>query len=124
MSIIKYNSGIPTEFASLFDVFRDDFWKSPEIQFARNWRPTDVNENEKEYNIEVELPRFKKNEIQVEVTKGILKVTAKNNRSSYIREFNLPFVELDKTEVKLEDGVLKITVPKNSNGQTKYLDIG
>jgi len=123
MSLVKYNSGIPTEFISLFDVFRDDFWKSPEIQFSRNWRPTDVNENEKEYNIEIELPRFKKNEIQVEVTKGILKVTAKNTRSSYIREFSLPFVELDKTDVKLEDGVLKIVVPKNANGQTKYLDI-
>jgi HSP20 family protein len=123
MSLVKYNGGIPTEFLNLFDAFRDDFWKSPEIQFSRNWKPTDINENEKEYNIEIELPRFKKEQIKVEITKGVLKVVAKNDKSSYIREFSLPFVELDKTDVKLEDGVLKIVIPKSENGKTKYIDI-
>jgi HSP20 family protein len=105
------------------DSFRDEFWKSPEIQFARNWRPTDINETDKEYNIEVELPRFKKEEIKVEVTKGVLKITAKNAKSSYIREFSLPFCDYDKTDVKLEDGVLKVIIPKNENGKTKFIDI-
>jgi HSP20 family molecular chaperone IbpA len=105
------------------DKLHDDFWKSPEMQFNRNWKPTDIGEDEKQYTIEIELPRFKRNEVSVEVTKGVLKVNAKNAKTHYVREFSLPFSDYDKTEVKLEDGVLSIIVPKNSNGQTKYLDI-
>lgn len=123
MSIIKYNKGLDSDLFNWFDRLHDDFWKEPSFQLNRNWRPTDITEDGVQYNIEIELPRFKRDEIKVEVTKGILKVTAKNTRSSYIREFALSYVDYDKTQVKLEDGVLKITIPKNENGQTKYLEI-
>lgn len=121
-NIQKYNS-LNSDLFSWVDRIHDSFWSEPAFQLNRNWRPTEFNETEKEYNIEIELPRFKREDIKVEVTKGILKVTAKNSRSSYVREFSLPYVDYDHTSVKLEDGVLKIAIPKNSQGQTKFLDI-
>jgi HSP20 family protein len=121
-NLIKFGS-VPVGLLDFFDSFRDDFWKSPEFQLQRNWRPTDIVETETEYIVEIELPRFRREDIKVEVTKDVLKVTAKNSRSNFIREFSLAYVEFDRADVKLEDGVLKITVPKSENGKTKYLDI-
>jgi HSP20 family protein len=123
MSLIKYSGGVPTDIFSWMDKLHDEFWKSPEIQFNRNWRPTDIVEDDKQYKIEVELPRFKREDVKVEVTKGILKINAKNAKSTYIRQFQLPYVDYDKAEVKLEDGVLNIIIPKTAESQTKYLDI-
>lgn len=120
--MVKY-AGIESDLSLLFDRMHDGFWKDPVFQLNRNWRPTDISESEKEYVIEIELPRFKREEIKVEVTKGVLKVVAKNARTSYVREFILQFSDFEKTEVKLEDGLLKITVPKNDLGKTKYIDI-
>lgn len=123
MSIVKYAGAPTTDIWGLFDRLHDDFWREPSFQLNRNWRPTDVDETESQYTIEIELPRFKREEIKVELTKGVIKITAKNSKSSYTREFSLPFVDSEKTEVSLENGVLRLVIPKNENGKTKYLTI-
>lgn len=122
--IQKYNRDtFGVNIFSLFDQLHDSFWASPEIQFNRNWRPTEISESDEEYKIEIELPRFKKEEVKVEATKGVLKVVAKNGRASYTREFGLPYAALSESDVKLADGVLTISVPKSGEGQTKHLEI-
>lgn len=123
MSLIKYSGGVPIDIVDWISELHSDFWKSPEMQFNRNWRPTDVNEDDKKYTIEIELPRFKREQISVEVAKGVLKISAKNAKAHYERSFQLPYADYDKSDVKLEDGVLSIIIPKTSESQTKYLDI-
>jgi HSP20 family protein len=121
-NIQRYNNGI-TDLFQLFDKLHDDFWREPSFQLNRNWRPTEFSETDTQYNIEIELPRFKREDIKIEVTKGIIKISAKNARSSYVREFSLSYSDLNKIESKLEDGVLKITIPKTSEAKTKYIEI-
>jgi len=121
-SLAKYNK-LNGDLDVLFDSFHDAFWSDPYFQFTRNWKPTDVTETETNYVVEVELPRFKREEIKVEAVKGTVQVTAKNARSSYVRSFSLQYADYDKAEVKLENGLLTVTVPKKTEAQAKVLEI-
>lgn len=92
---------------------------------------TDVKEHEKHYEVEIDLPGFKKDEISIKLEEGTLTVTAakgldkdeKNSegkiirqeryagvlsRSFYVGETITP----ESIKAKFEDGVLKIEVPK------------
>lgn len=83
-----------------------------------------MSETDKSVTVEIELPRFKKEEIKVEVDNKKLSVTAKNAKSSYVREFSYNGLDFEKADVKLQDGVLRIEVPKLSSDKSKkYLEI-
>ena len=92
---------------------------------------TDVRDHEDHYEVEIDLPGFKKDQIHVELNNGYLSITAakgleKNDndkegryvrqerysgmmkRSFYVGE---QITEADIT-AKFEDGVLKLNVPK------------
>jgi len=122
-TLVKYN-GVASDLSDIVDRFHDCFWSDPVFQLNRNWRPTDVSETDKSVTVEIELPRFKKEEIKVEVDNKKLSVTAKNAKSSYVREFSYNGLDFEKADVKLQDGVLRIEVPKLSSDKSKkYLEI-
>ena len=92
---------------------------------------TDVHEKDEQYEIDIDLPGFKKDEITLTLEKGTLTVAAskgldkdeKNDKGRVIRQERYAgsmqrsfFVGRNVTEeeiqAKFEDGVLRITVPK------------
>lgn len=99
---------------------------------ARNLMKTDVLETEDSYELDVDLPGFKKDEIGVELKDGYLTISAskgldkdetdKNgkfirqerytgacSRSFYVGEH----VQPEDIGAKYEDGILRLSVPKN-----------
>ena len=99
---------------------------------ARNLMKTDVRETEDSYELDVDLPGFKKDEIGVELKDGYLTIAAskgldkdesdKNgkfirqerytgacSRSFYVGEH----VQPEDIGAKYEDGILRLSVPKN-----------
>lgn len=111
-TLVKYKNSL-----SLFDeLTRDiwnDMWDDPFFGLSRGWRPESLKETDKEWVIEVELPRVKRENITVtSVDKNTLKVVAKNDKVSYSRVFVTDTLDAENAEVKLEDGVLTIKVPK------------
>ena len=121
-NIVKYNS-LNGDLFDLVNSFHDAFWSDPVFQLERNWRPTDTTETDTEYKVEVELPRFKREEIKVEVVKNSLQITAKNAKTSYVRSFSFSDANLEKSEVKLADGVLTVVIPKAEAATAKLLEI-
>lgn len=121
-SITKYNA-LNEDLYGLVNSFHDFFWKDPIFQLERNWRPTDIQETADNYVVEIELPRFKKEEIKVEAIKNTLTVTAKNQRSTFSRSLSLADSDLEHTDVKLENGVLTILVPKFPSAKTKVIQV-
>ena len=92
---------------------------------------TDVRETEKTYELDIDLPGFKKDEIQIELKDGYLTVSAekgldkdeedKNGRvirqeryaGACSRSFYVGDVKPEDIKAKYEHGVLTVLVPKH-----------
>lgn len=115
----------------LDDVF-DDFMTP-----SNNAMKCDVYEKDGNYNIEVDIPGFKKEDIKVETKDGYLTIVAekkeKENEENknyicherrygkYERSFYLGELRTDDISAKFEDGILKIKVPKIEETENKKL---
>ncbi len=113
----------------------DDFFDVPSVKsFAKtphNIMHTDVKEKEKCFEIDMNLPGVKKEDVKAELKNGYLTVNASTNTSNeekdevgrYIRRERYSGtcsrsfyvgnqVKQEDIKAKFEDGVLKIEVPK------------
>ena len=125
---------------NLFDEFFDDYftghpaWNGRDPLYgkrAKNLMKTDVRETEDTYEVDIDLPGFKKDEIKVDLKDGYLTVSAakgldrdqQDKNGKYIRQeryagacsrsFYVGDVEAADVSAKYEDGILRITLPKH-----------
>ncbi len=122
------------------DFFSDDFMNFPAWsgrsplygKHAKNLMKTDVRETDSSYELDVDLPGFKKDEISVDLKDGYLTISAakgldkdeQDKKGKYIRQeryagamsrgFYVGDVEPDQVSAKYEDGILKISLPKQA----------
>ena len=120
------------------DFFGDDFGMFPMWngrnplygKHAKNLMKTDVRETENSSELDVDLPGFKKDEIQVDLKDGYLTIQAskgldkdeQDKKGKYIRQeryvgscsrsFDVGDVEPQDISAKYEDGILKLSMPK------------
>jgi len=136
---------------NLFDDFFDGFarpsksaarYRSPEVNVMR----TDVKEHENGYDLEIDLPGYKKEDVRAELKDGYLNISGemkssndeKDKDKKYIRRERYYgscsrtfYVGKDLTQedikAKFEDGILKIFVPKKEAQpeveENKYITI-
>ena len=124
---------------NLFDDFMNDFSfpTFPNVdkelygKHAKNLMKTDVKETENAYEIDIDLPGFKKDEIQMELKDGVLTVSAakgldkdeEDKKGHYIRQERATgscarsfYVgkELEPKDIsaKFENGILTLHLPK------------
>ena len=128
---------------NLFDDFFHDFdmfpaWSGRNPLYgkhARNMMKTDVRETENTYEVDVDLPGFKKDEIHVDLKDGYLTIQAakgldkdqEDKKGKYIRQeryagamsrsFYVGDVESDQISAKYEGGVLQISLPKEGKNE-------
>ena len=124
------------------DFFGDPFGMMPRGRdplygkHARNLMRTDVRETEDTYELDVDLPGFKKDEVTLELKDGVLTIQAvkgldkdeTDKKGKYIRQERYAgacsrsfyvgdAVEPEDVSAKFEDGILTISVPKNVKKQ-------
>ena len=98
---------------------------------------TDVKETEKNYILDVDLPGFKKEDVNLNLENGYLTISAKrehkvdneNRKENFVRrersfgQFSRSFyvgdVEQDEIEAHLENGILTIKLPKEEEKKAK-----
>ena len=112
---------------------------------AQNMMKTDVRETDNSYELDIDLPGCKKDEIKVELDNGYLSISAAKGldkdeekkdgkyirRERYAGAMNRTFYVGDNLtqqdiQAKFEDGILKISVPKKDVQQieqNKYIAI-
>jgi HSP20 family molecular chaperone IbpA len=123
------------------DLF-DEFWGFPTHELAnidkhlygknaRNLMKTDVHETDDEFEIETDLPGFKKDQINVKLEEGYLTISAakdqetekKGRKGKVIRQERYcgsmqrsfyvgDAVKVEDVKARFEDGVLKLSIPK------------
>ena len=90
---------------------------------AQNMMKTDIRETDKSYELDVDLPGFKKDEIQVQLKDGYLVLSAakgldkdeQDKAGSMSRSFYVgDAVSEEDIHAKYEDGILKLSVPKKA----------
>ncbi len=128
--------------------FEDEFFGRQNPLYgkhAKNIMKTDVRETEDSYELDIDLPGFKKENINAELKDGYLTVTAnkgldkdeKDKEGKYIRQERYTGtcartfyvgegVTQEDIHAKFEDGILKLSVPKKDAKaveQKKYISI-
>ena len=132
---------------NLFDEFFDDFFDFPVIdnkpavqkaqknlygRHAANMMKTDVQEHEDHYEVDIDLPGFKKDELSVELKDGYLMISAAKGldkdvedqktgkyvrRERYAGSLSRSFyvgedMKQEDIHAKYENGVLRLSLPK------------
>ena len=129
---------------TLFDDFMDGF-RFPEFpafpdvdkalygKHAKNMMKTDVKETEGGYEVDIDLPGFKKDEINIQLDNGYLSISAakgldkdeQDKEGKYIRKeryagsMSRSFyvgnaITQDDIKAKYESGILRLSVPKKA----------
>lgn len=134
---------IPTMRNNVFD----DFFNTPFFtRTESNMMKTDIKEHDNCYDLTIDLPGVKKDDIKAELNDGYLTISAASDTSkdekdengkyicrerysgSYSRSFYVgDAVTEQDISAKFENGTLKLTVPKKealSEKQNKYIAIG
>ena len=100
---------------------------------AKNLMKTDVRETEDSYELDVDLPGFKKDEVSIDLKDGYLTISAakgldkdeEDKKGKYIRQERYAGacsrsfyvgkgVEPEEIGAKFENGILEISVPKET----------
>ena len=139
---------------NLFDDFMNDFRLPafPDVdkelygKHAKNLMKTDVRETKDSYEVDVDLPGFKKEEIKMELENGYLTISAAKGldkdetdkeTGKYIRReryagnlsrsFYIGDVKQEDVKAAFKNGILSISVPKEdkkAKEEKKYITIG
>ena len=125
---------------NLFDDFMEDAFKSPIFgKREKNLMKTDIRDNENGYELDMDLPGFKKDEITVNLRDGYVTISAERGmersekdektgkyvrqerysgscqRSFYVGEG----VKQEDMKARFEDGILHLECPKTSQKQVE-----
>lgn len=103
---------------------------------AKNLMKTDIRETENTYELDIDLPGFKKDDVQIELQNGYLTISAakgvdkdeQDKKGRYIRQeryagaMSRSFyvgenVTIEDMHARFESGILQISVPKNTQKQ-------
>ena len=131
---------------SLFDDWMDDFEKDFAKDFfpaknplygkhAKNMMKTDVRETDEGYEVDIDLPGFKKDEVNVQLNDGYITISAAKGldkdekdkktgkyirRERYVGSMSRSFyvgadVKQEDIHAKYESGILQLTIPKKDS---------
>lgn len=123
-----------------FDDFFDDMDKPR--RFENNLMKCDIFEKDGKFNIEMDVPGFKKDDIKMELADGYLTISAekkeeskeedknyiRRERTSYARcerKFYVGNIDDSKIKAEFKNGTLLVTVPKEEEpaDNKKYITI-
>lgn len=140
MKLIKKNDdwGFPSVWE---DFFNNDLFDLPAMASRGATVPAvNINETDKEFELEIAAPGLKKNDFKVNIDRNVLTISTEKKEEkeekeknftrkefsyhSFSRSFTLPeSVNQDKIDAKYIDGVLKLVLPKKDEVIPKSKEI-
>jgi len=143
MSMIRWDPW--REFEDVFDRYSRALSKplgfNPDLAGSGAWSPrADIAETEGNYQIKLELPEVKKQDVKVAVENGILTIRGERQQEkeekgkkfhrverlygSFVRSFTLPDnVNTENIDASFKDGMLTLIIPKLAKTQPKAIEV-
>lgn len=125
---------------SLKDIFSEDFLDDiMGIEISFNHLKSDLIENEDNYELTIEMPGIKKEDINITYEDNYLIISAEKKKSidksdveknyhhkeilygSFSRKFYLENIDSDNIKAKLNNGILNVLIQKSKLENTKKL---
>jgi HSP20 family molecular chaperone IbpA len=76
------------------------------------------------YNLEIELPRFRKENIKLTAENNVLHISAEQDNLKFYHSVSVPpNLDANTIEAELDHGVLKISAQKAEQSKTKLIEI-
>lgn len=143
MTLVRWNPTVIRKdlgMDNFLDGFFGNFWNGDTTGDGA-WRPrTDVSEENDAYQVAIDLPGVKKDDIKIVVEDGVLTVSGERKQQTeekgdgyrrlersfgaFQRSFRLPKeVEIDKIESHYESGVLSVRVPKSEKALPRQIEV-
>ncbi len=142
MALIKYTRPNTDLFSRNFNDIVDEFFNNASPNYRKDsFMPSvDVSETDTQFEVSVELPGLKKEDINVDLEKGRLTISGerkfKNDEEGknyhrvetqygkFSRSFYLPdTIDEDSILAKYEDGILNISINKSDEKVKKQIEI-
>ena len=142
MALIKYSRPNEDVFSRTFNEVLDELFNPTTNSYRKDhFMPSiDVAETDSQFEIAVELPGVKKEDIKVNLEKGQLTISGERilnkeeggknyhrvetNYGKFTRVLHLPDgIDEESIVGKYEDGVLNITINKNAEKAKKQIEI-
>lgn len=141
MAILKYKRPNTDVFSRSFDdLFNEFFTSTPNVKRDGFIPSVDISETSDQFEFLVGLPGLAKEDIQVNLERGLLTISGERKfendekdknfhrietkYGSFKRAFHLPdSVNEDSIVAKFNNGLLKITVEKNTDKVKKQIEI-
>ena len=134
------NTGFEDFYNMLDDFFSDNWLTGSNRNLLKDTFKIDIQDKEKEYLIEAELPGVKKEEIDLGIEDDNLCISVnrveeenkdgknfihrERRATSMSRRVRLANAKLDEIKAKLEEGVLSVTIPKDDKSTaSRKIDI-
>lgn len=136
---LRRGSDRSSEMGRLFD---DLFGYTPRLATWSPWMPAaDLFETSDEFVLEMELPGFDSEELEVTVEHGILTVSGhrttegengervnyhvrERSYDRFSRSFSLPrSVNADEVDAGYENGILRVTLPKAAEAKPRHISV-
>lgn len=103
-------------------------WEPFRSVFPGNWQQMfgiDVNRRDGMYEIEMPVPGFKPEEIEISYQDGIITVSGKNDRRTFTRSLTVPEdIDEDSISANVEHGVLTLSLKQHPKRQPRRIAIG
>ncbi len=133
-------TAIPRTFSEMLDTFFDSA-VGQSVDRGGFHPGVDIVEHDNKYEIRVDLPGMKKDEVNIELEDNTLSVSGerktekedKNKRyhlvesryGTFTRSFTLPRnINRDSINAKMQDGVLNISIEKSEDAVSRQIKIG
>ena len=134
-SLVGYHNELSRIFNSFFGpTYEEESSLSP-------FKPAvDIEENDKEFNVAVELPGIKKEDVKVNIKDNLLTISGEKKQETNVKEknynrterafgsfqrcFRLPeMVNQDSVSAEFNDGILNIIISKLKEAVSKQIEI-
>jgi HSP20 family molecular chaperone IbpA len=111
--------------AVTYSPLREMLGYDPFRRFFSNVDPQiDVVRTDKGFDVEIPVPGFKTDEIEIVVKENVLTVTGKSERRAFTRSLKLPDdVDTQAIEAGVENGLLLLNLSRHPEAQPRKIEI-